>query len=405
MNRVKILLMMCVFFGIVFGSGGCTIVPNKENIAGKYVKELQSNDAEVRRKAALELGNLGVPETVPALAESLKDPNLRVRRNAASALSKFGEKSRPAMQALKDAMEIETDSWALLNMAGALDGLKVNRKEMVPALRRVTQGSASPGDLEFRFMAAVFLYGSVDPVEVFPIFLEAIGTEVEKSAENRPYWLVSDLVRIQDRRFIAPLFDALRRGNPRQRAAAAVFLTYYKPVAKEVQPALIAAMVDPNPEVRAGAAIGLGILGNQQPLSKEAVQQLIKALKDPDPKVSENAASALEAAYPHLHPHLKIVVPALGEALQDPRMKVRVAAADSIRRLGTDARQTIPILIKILNEAKEPELIEAVCRALSAMGPYAKEAIPLLKRALESPDPGIRNWASFAIEKIDSKQH
>jgi HEAT repeat protein len=85
-------------------------------------------------------------------------------------------------------------------------------------------------------------------------------------------------------------------------------------------------------------------------------------------------------------------------------MKVRVAAAESIRMLGPDARKTIPILIKILNEEKEPELIAAVCRALSAMGPYAKEAIPLLKRALESPNPYVRNWASFALEKIDLKQ-
>ncbi len=60
MNRVKMPLMLCVFLGMVLGSGGCAIAPNKESIARKHVKELQSNDEEARRKAALELGNLGV---------------------------------------------------------------------------------------------------------------------------------------------------------------------------------------------------------------------------------------------------------------------------------------------------------------------------------------------------------
>jgi len=404
MHRVKMLLMICIFFGMVFGSVGCVIAPTKEDIARNHVKELKSNDAEVRRKAALELGKLGVHETVPALAEALKDPNPRVRRNAAYSLSQFKERARPAMQALKAAIEVETNSDAILNMAHALDVLKVSRKEMVSPLRRVVQGTASPNELRFRYRAALFLYGSVDDAGVFPIFFEAIGTEVENSFDTRPGELIFEILEKQDRRFIPPLLEALKQANPAQRAAAAVYLTYYIPAAKEVQPALIAAMVDPYPEVRAGAANGLRILGNQQPLSKEAVQQLIKALKDPNPMVSEYAAKAFEQGNPQRHPHLKIAVPALGEALQDSRMKVRVAAAESIRMLGPDARKTIPILIKILNEEKEPELIAAVCRALSAMGPYAKEAIPLLKRALESPNPYVRNWASFALEKIDLKQ-
>jgi HEAT repeat protein len=383
-----------------FGSVGCAIAPTKEGIARNHVKELKSNDAEVRRKAALELGKLGVPETVPALAEALKDTNPRVRRNAAFSLTQFGEQSRPAMQALKDTMEIETDSWAILNMASALDGLGVNRNEMVPALRRVIQGSRSSGDLEFRFKAAVFLHGSVDPVEVFPIFLETIGTEVESSAKNRPFWLVSDLVKTQDKRFITPLLHALRQGNPAQRAGAAVFLPQFKPLPREVGPALIIALRDPNAEVREGAARGLNQIGGQASLPKETVQRLVEALKDPEENVSRSAAEALSTG----RAHAKIVVPALIEALQDPRARVRAASAESIRLFGPIAREAIPSLIKTLKQDKDREVIEAVCRALSSMGPLAKEAIPLLKSALESPDPYIRNWASFPLEKIDLKQ-
>jgi HEAT repeat protein len=400
MDRVKRLIRTYVIVGIVLGAIGCAIAPTKEDTARDCFKGLRSEDPEVRKRAALELGKLRLDEAIPALASALKDPDPQVRRNAAYSLSEFEERARPAMQALKAAIEVETNSDAILNMAHALDVLQVSRKELVSFLRRVVQGTASPNELRFRYRAALFLYGSVDVAEVFPVFFEAIGTEVENSFKTRPRELISEILKKQDRRFIPPLLEALKHGNPAQRAAAAVYLTHYIPAAKEVEPALIAAMVDPYAEVRAGAANGLRILGAQQPLSKEAFQQLIKALKDPDPKVRENAAMALERG----HPHLKIVIPALGEALQDPRTKVRVAAAESIRMLGPDARETIPTLIKILKEENEPELIEAVCRALSAMGPYAKEAIPLLKRALESPNPYIRNWASFALEKIDQKR-
>jgi len=400
MDKVKTQRMICIFLMLVLGSAGCAIAPTKEDIARNRVKELKSHDPEIRRNAAAELGKLGVPETVTALAEALKDPNPRVRRNAAFSLSQFGEKSRPAMQALKDAMEIETDSWAILNMASALEVLKVNRKEMVPALRRVIQGRGSPADLELRFNAALFLYGSVDPMEVFPVFLESIGTEAGKSTTNTPFWMVSDLVKTQDKRFIKPLLDALRQGNPAQRAAAAVFLPQFKPLPREVGPALIIALRDPMAEVRAGAARGLNNVGTNAGLPKQAVQPLVEALKDPDENVRESAAGALATG----RAHTKVVVPSLIGALHDPRPKVRVSAAASIRLLGPAAREAIPSLIKTLDQDKEREVLEEACRALSAMGPFAKEAIPSLKHALQSPDPYVRNWASFALEKIDPKK-
>src|SRR5438128_1939232 len=58
---------------------------------------LKDPDEKVRAEAALALGNMGTDaaRVVPALAESMKDPVDDVRINASSALHKFGAAAQP----------------------------------------------------------------------------------------------------------------------------------------------------------------------------------------------------------------------------------------------------------------------------------------------------------------------
>jgi cyclophilin family peptidyl-prolyl cis-trans isomerase/HEAT repeat protein len=65
---------------------------------------LTDDEARTRRRAALAIGRVGLPEAVPALQQALSDPEFEVRQMAAFALGLIGDPSaRPALlNALKD---------------------------------------------------------------------------------------------------------------------------------------------------------------------------------------------------------------------------------------------------------------------------------------------------------------
>ena len=65
---------------------------------------IRDDEARTRRRAALALGRVGLPEAIPALQQALMDPEVEVRQMAAFALGLIGDPSaRPALtSALKD---------------------------------------------------------------------------------------------------------------------------------------------------------------------------------------------------------------------------------------------------------------------------------------------------------------
>ena len=69
------------------------------------IRLVNDDEARTRRRAALALGRVGLPEAVPALQQVLGDPDVEVRQMAAFALGLIGDPSaRPALlNALRDA--------------------------------------------------------------------------------------------------------------------------------------------------------------------------------------------------------------------------------------------------------------------------------------------------------------
>jgi HEAT repeat protein len=63
------------------------------------VKCLKDPDARLKQNAAVALREIGQEpdQVVPALMENLNDPDLKVRSITAIALSSFGEKAKPAV--------------------------------------------------------------------------------------------------------------------------------------------------------------------------------------------------------------------------------------------------------------------------------------------------------------------
>ena len=73
-----------------------------------------------QRNAAVALGNLGDPETVPVLVSALEDPEPLVRAHAAWAVGKIGGKQAKAV--LEKRMALEDDGGVRKEIKEALEG-------------------------------------------------------------------------------------------------------------------------------------------------------------------------------------------------------------------------------------------------------------------------------------------
>lgn len=100
------------------------------------------------------------------------------------------------------------------------------------------------------------------------------------------------VARLKRKRDVASLVEALTKGGPRARRAAANALIEI-PDRRALEP-LIAALRDPDPAVRANAALALGEFEHARPETLgTVVEPLAAALGDESPSVRAMAASAL----------------------------------------------------------------------------------------------------------------
>ncbi|MBP2647413.1 MAG: putative rane protein [Gemmatimonadetes bacterium] len=180
--------------------------------------------------------------------------------------------------------------------------------------------------------------------------------------------------------------------------------------------ALVAALKDSDPGVRAAAAQALGRLDD-----KSAGNALAELLRDPDPEVQEQAIMALaELEDPRAVPGLEKLLTsgdaevrqeaanrlgnvdlatapaALINALKDPNSEVRQAAANSLGNI--DDQKAVPALVPLLNDP-DKDVQEATVNALHNIGGPA--AMQALIGALKSKDPQVRRMAAEALGDRD----
>jgi HEAT repeat protein len=93
---------------------------------GKWAEALRDPDAQVRRKAAFTLGNIGPsdPAVLPALVGALEDADAGVRREAILALLKYGPAAKGALPELAEVREQDRDAKVRAYAAQALEKLK-----------------------------------------------------------------------------------------------------------------------------------------------------------------------------------------------------------------------------------------------------------------------------------------
>ena len=280
-----------------------------------------------------------------------------------------------------------------------------------------------------------------------------VGLAVETVNGDNADW-IEPLQKIDPEGALAVplLIDLLESGDPIEREGAAYALGRFGSAAKPGVPLLIKALDDP--ATARGAARALACLG---PEAKEAVPALIRALGSEDWAVRGDAVWALGRMGPESEsaaPALVTIVTSKGDKLDDD---TRYCAAMALGRIG---RKVVPQMVAALENTSEephpfvdslvmigpeavPEMIkvqddysglnavltalqemgpkaapaapwlierlkrtevrwahrDVVC-ALGAIGPAAKEAVPVLVAALSSESRDLRQEAALALGRI-----
>ncbi len=222
---------------------------------------------------------------------------------------------------------------------------------------------------------------------------------------------------VVNERAAAALMEALSDPEPSVRAQAVGVLGQleYQPA---VEP-LMGALDDEDTEIRENAAWALGQIGDQR-----AVEPLSSALKDPEPSVREKAAWALGQI------EAEQSWEALAQVLQDDDPDVREQAAWALGMIQ-DERASDALTVAIRDEDADVRAqaawalgmiqsatgVDAAIEALKDPDPHVREeaawalgliqdemAIDPLSEALRDEDPDVREQAAWALGMV-AKQH
>jgi HEAT repeat protein len=174
-------------------------------------------------------------------------------------------------------------------------------------------------------------------------------------------------------------------------------------------PPLIAALGDPEAEVRAVAAEALGAIGGDAARAGSAgdavglaTAGLIRALKDREPAVRIAAMNALvPIAYGKGSAggvDVQAVIVAIAGTLGDGDDRVRTAALDALALCGSLGPGDPPSALVAALEDRSDSCRAAAFKALASFPCPLDPWLPLLLRSVEHEEPGVRAacWAAFA---------
>lgn len=188
--------------------------------------------------------------------------------------------------------------------------------------------------------------------------------------------------------------ETLRTGTASAKYDAALVLGSLG--GKEALTGLLAALPEPDTDVREAVATGLGrAAAKPDSDTGRIVQGLLQTLRDKEPSVRWNAAEALAG----VGPRAVSAKPELLAALEDANDLVRLRAAIALGKIDPKAPEAaVRVLIATLE--KEGLLASDAAMALGALGPRAAAAVPTLIKALRSSDKDVRRWAADALGKL-----
>jgi HEAT repeat protein len=347
---------------------------------GPLIQAFRNRDAEVRRLAAVALGNQGPlkgPEAKDAVRDLtilLKDKDPGVRRAAVVALGASQPKDEAAASALIDLLR---DKDADVRVA-VLDAL--------PRIDSALRIDHEPGGkIAIPVLVAALKDDSAASVRVAAArnlaYFRRLSFGASKHLGDKPNEVVTALVA------------ALKDADADVRAAAVASLGHLGHDTEEEvgpYPLLRVLAKDKAPAVRAEAARALGCLGSHAP--KRIAWELLEALKgDTDAKVRAAAADALYSFFYEEED----VLPGLIAALKDNEAEVRTAAAGALR--FPKAKDAVKPLLGLLKDDENALVREVAASALGDIASDAGEVVPALAKALRGKESAVRDAAAWSL--------
>jgi HEAT repeat protein/cyclophilin family peptidyl-prolyl cis-trans isomerase len=385
------------------------------------VRLLSDQEARVRRRAALAIGRVGLPDGVPPLVTLLSDPDPEVRQMAAFALGLIGDKSArdPLVSALADSAAVVKGSAAealgLIGDPAAAPPIAKMAADIV-ASGALSQPPSEDAEAARDTPSAAFKLG-VFALMRLKAYDDLAGVVVDQSGQPRVHWwpVAFALQRLEDPRALTPLLALLKDPQPYTRAFAAKGLGATKDRAAVT--GLIPLVTDPDGSVAIEAIRSLARLGDSSgaaPLIKlvqnaktephvrlEAVaalgslkaegvsDALIDVLGDPSPPVRAAAIKSLAQFDP------EGFVTVLSGLDPDPNWTVRAALATALGTLPPDAG--LPRLRTMLPD-QEAKVLPSVLAAIAKLHPNDGGTIAIDQ--LKSNDPVVRAAAATAIAEL-----
>ncbi len=386
---------------------------------------LRDEDSEVRSNAVEALGNIGNYKAVKALVFALRDSRSLVRSNTAEALGKIGDAQavKPLIAALRDA-----DKLVRSHAAEALG--KIGDAQAVKPLIAALYDPHNDPDNTNKQESILESIIKIDPRNSAAVALGMIGSSqaeevliaaFHNSGINIEY-VIEALRKIGHNRAVEALIAALDDPDEDIRCYAASGLSEITNV-KAVK-ALKSALRHSNSNVRMCAVEALGNICNAHQNDQEVVKPLITALNDSDSEVKERAAKVLgnignaQAVKPLIialndsdSEVRRKAAEALGNignaqavksliiALDDPYRWTRWNAAKALAKIGNT--QAVDSLIVALDNY-DSNIRQYAIKLLSKIG--SAKAVEALITALDSFDSGVRGTAAEALGKIGSSR-
>lgn len=303
-------------------------------------KLLDNEDHYIRRITVETLGELGDPQAVEYLMQSLKDTDWYVQIKAADALVKIGK---------------PTVEWLILALEDTNRGV---RRRAVEALGKI-------GDLK--------------AVEPLILMLKDKDDDVRMEAADA-------LGRLRDLQAVEPLILSLDDNERGVRSRAADALGKLGDT-QAVEP-LILTLKDPSRGVRIKTVWALGEIGDLR-----AVMPLTHTISDQNWDVRMEAARALGRLEDEQAAEYLI------QTLKDPKENVRIKTAWALGRLNNP--QTVDPLIQTLND-KDKDVRMEVAWALGEISDL-RSVQPLIG-ALKDENMRVQETARNALDKIGKHQ-
>jgi HEAT repeat protein len=135
---------------------------------------------------------------------------------------------------------------------------------------------------------------------------------------------------------------------------------------------------------------------SEQKIGRKEINNYLNDLKNGDTQSRALAAYMLGI----IGKKNKKVEKALKKALNDQDWEVRKWAALSLGEIGERNSKLVPILIKVLKNEDSKEFRTHAAIILGELEKRAASAIPVLHDSLQDDNQRVREWASWALNRI-----